>query len=109
MIKSELVTRILERNPDLYHRHVEQAVKTVLHTIEQALARGDRVELRGFGVFTAKKRRPKEGRNPRTGVAVAVPEKWHPFFHPAREIHRSLNGHSPPPLTGRADNQDRER
>ncbi len=64
MIKSELVLRIAERNPHLYHRDVENIVNTVLMTITEALKNGDRVELRGFGAFSAKQRRARTGRNP---------------------------------------------
>ena len=80
MIKSELVLRIAERNPHLYQRDVEILVNAILDTIADALARGDRVELRGFGAFSVKRREARRGRNPRTGAAVAVSEKAIPVF-----------------------------
>src|ERR687897_906302 len=72
MIKSELVLKIAEQNPHLYQRDVENIVNAILDTIADALARGDRVELRGFGAFSVKKRDARTGRNPRTGETVAV-------------------------------------
>ena len=71
MIKSELVMRLAERYPHLYHRDVERIVSTVLDEISAALAGGDRVELRGFGAFSVKVRPARQGRNPRTGEAVS--------------------------------------
>ena len=71
MIKSELIQKIATTNPHLYHRDVERIVNVVFDEIVEALARGDRVELRGFGAFTVKHRAARQGRNPRTG-AVGV-------------------------------------
>ena len=78
MIKSELVLKIAEQNPHLYQRDVENIVNAILDTIADALARGDRVELRGFGAFSVKKRDARTGRNPRTGETVSVEEKVDP-------------------------------
>ena len=78
MIKSELVLKIAEQNPHLYQRDVENIVNAILDTIADALTRGDRVELRGFGAFSVKKRDARTGRNPRTGAAVSVSEKVDP-------------------------------
>src|ERR1044071_6991248 len=75
MIKSELVLKIAEQNPHLYQRDVENIVNAILDTISDALARGDRVELRGFGAFSVKKRDARTGRKPRTGETVSVSEK----------------------------------
>jgi integration host factor subunit beta len=75
MLKSELIERIAEQNPHLYQRDVETIVNAILNTITTALARGDRVELRDFGVFTVKRRNARTGRNPRNGERVAVSEK----------------------------------
>ena len=91
MIKSELVQRIAQANPHLYQRHVELIVNTILDEITQALARGDRVELRGFGAFSVKHREARIGRNPRTGEAVAIEEKWTPFFKAGKEMRERLN------------------
>jgi integration host factor subunit beta len=91
MIKSELVQRIAERNPHLYQRDVENIVNAILDTITDALARGDRVELRGFGAFSVKKRDARTGRNPRTGETVSVSEKVIPVFKTGKEMRLRLN------------------
>ena len=75
MIKSELVQKLAEQNPHLYHRAVERIVSTIFDEITDALVRGDRVELRGFGAFSVKHRPERTGRNPRTGEALPVPAK----------------------------------
>lgn len=94
MIKSELVQVIAEMNPHLYQRDVEKIVNTVLDEIADALSRGDRVELRGFGAFSVKNRPARTGRNPRTGVTVQVEEKWVPFFKTGKELRERLNAES---------------
>ena len=75
MIRSELIQKIADDNPHLYQRDVENIVNTIFEEIIGALAKGDRVELRGFGAFSVKKRDPRIGRNPRTGESVSVEEK----------------------------------
>ena len=91
MIKSELVQKIAEEKPDLYQRDVENIVNAILDTITEALARGDRVELRGFGAFSVKKRDARTGRNPRTGETVSVSEKVIPVFKTGKEMRGRLN------------------
>jgi integration host factor subunit beta len=91
MIKSELVQRIASRNPHLYLRDVEKIVNAILGEITGALARGDRVELRGFGAFSVKYRDARIGRNPRTGAHVPVNEKAVPFFKTGKEMRERLN------------------
>lgn len=91
MIKSELVQRLAERNPHLYQRDVEHIVNAVLDEVGNALMRGDRVELRGFGAFSVKNRPSRTGRNPRTGQKVAVTEKYVPFFKTGKEMRERLN------------------
>ena len=95
MIKSELVQRLTSRNPHLYQRDVEHVVEAVLGEITAALARGDRVELRGFGAFSVRKRAARRGRNPRTGDEVAVTGKFAPFFKTGKELRDRLNGREP--------------
>ena len=91
MIKSELVARLTQRYPHLYHRDVERIVTTVLDEITKALAKGHRVELRGFGAFSVKIRPSRQGRNPRTGEPVSVEEKRAPFFRTGKELRERLN------------------
>ena len=92
MIRSELVEKIAEANPHLYQRDVERIVSTVFNEIIEALADGDRVELRGFGAFSVKKRDARIGRNPRTGESVQVEEKHVPFFKTGKLLRDRLNG-----------------
>ncbi len=91
MIKSELIQQIADENPHLFQRDVERIVSTLFEEITSALARGDRVELRGFGAFSVKKRDARMGRNPRTGDAVPVPEKSVPFFKAGKELRERMN------------------
>lgn len=91
MIKSELVQLIAEQNPHLYQRDVENIVTAILEEISEALANGDRVELRGFGAFSVKNRAARVGRNPRTGERVDVEEKWVPFFKTGKDLRERLN------------------
>ena len=91
MIKSELVARIADANPHLFQRDVERIVNTIFDEISAALARGDRVELRGFGAFSVKHRPARIGRNPRTGESVKVDAKTVPFFKSGKEMRLRLN------------------
>ena len=91
MIKSELVQKIAEKNTHLYHLDIERIVNTVLDEIINALKEGDRVELRGFGAFSAKARTARMGRNPRTGESVEVVAKRVPFFKTGKELRERLN------------------
>ena len=91
MIRSELVQKIAEENPHLYQRDVERIVSTVFEEIIAAMSRGDRVELRGFGAFSVKRRDARTGRNPRTGESVHVEEKHVPFFKTGKLLRDRLN------------------
>lgn len=91
MTRSELIEELARRNPHLLQRDVEAIVSTVFEEITAALARGERVELRGFGAFTAKTRQPRLGRNPRTGEAVAVGAKRLPFFKAGKDLRERIN------------------
>ena len=95
MTKSELIQRLAERNPHLYLRDIEKIVETVFDEITGALARGDRVELRGFGAFSVKSRDARTGRNPRTGETVSVDAKRLPFFKTGKALRERLNGGAP--------------
>lgn len=92
MIRSELIQKIADENPHLYQRDVEKIVNTIFDEITKAMAGGDRVELRGFGAFSVKKRDQRTGRNPRTGEAVDVDEKYVPFFKTGKLLRDRLNG-----------------
>jgi integration host factor subunit beta len=94
MTKSELIQRLAEQNPHLFQRDVERIVATILDEITAALARGDRVELRGFGAFSVKHRSARIGRNPRTGESVSVAEKVVPYFKTGKELRERLNNGS---------------
>ncbi len=91
MIKSELVSRLAEANPHLYQRDVERIVNTVFGEITSALARGERIELRGFGAFSVKHRGARMGRNPRTGESVHVEAKHVPYFKAGKDLRVRLN------------------
>ncbi len=93
MIRSELIQKIADDNPHLYQRDVERIVNTIFDEIIEAIASGNRVELRGFGAFSVKKRDARTGRNPRTGEAVQVEEKHVPFFKTGKLLRDRLNGH----------------
>jgi integration host factor subunit beta len=94
MLKSELIQRISAQNPHLYQRDIEKIVDAMLNAIVDAMRRGDRVELRGFGAFSAKRWAARQGRNPRTGVVVQVAPKAMPYFKPGKEMHARLNPES---------------
>lgn len=91
MTKSELIARIAAANPHLYQRDVERLVTKIFEEITVALARGDRVELRGFGAFSVKERGERVGRNPRTGEAVSVSAKYIPYFKTGKQLREKLN------------------
>jgi integration host factor subunit beta len=91
MLKSELVLRLRARYPHLYERDIEKVVNAILEKIIESLARGGRVELRGFGVLFVKQREARNGRNPKTGAAVSVSAKALPFFRTGKEMHKRLN------------------
>lgn len=96
MIKSELIARIAEEFPHLQRQDVDKAVTTVLDEITQALAHDQRVELRGFGAFSARWRDARQARNPRTGDPVSVPRKRAPMFRAGKELRERLNvGYAP--------------
>lgn len=91
MIKSELILRVAEIYPHLYQRDVEAIVNRLLDEIGDAMGRGDRVELRGFGTFSVKQREARIGRNPRSGESVAVSKKHAPFFKTGKDLRERMN------------------
>ena len=91
MTKSELIQRLADRNPHLFLRDIEKIVDTFFDEVTNALAKGDRVELRGFGAFSVKHREARTGRNPRTGETVQVEAKRLPFFKTGKALREKLN------------------
>jgi integration host factor subunit beta len=91
MTKSELVQRVAELSPYLRHGDVERVVQTIFTSIGNALARRDRIEIRGFGTFFVKHRSARLGKNPRTGTTVEVSPKVIPYFRTGKQLHASLN------------------
>ena len=94
MTRSELILKISQKNPHLFNRDIEEVVNAIFVEISQALSRGDRIELRGFGAFSIKHRRSRIGRNPRTGESVHVDEKKIPFFKTGKKLRQLLNSES---------------
>ena len=91
MIRSELVQKLCNDFPDLSQREVENVVGAFFDSITDQLAKGGRVELRGFGAFSTRQRDARTGRNPRTGEAVDVKAKRVPYFKPGKEMRERLN------------------
>lgn len=102
MLKSELIAKIAGANPHLFQRDVERIVNVVFDEIVDALARGQRVELRGFGAFTVKHRGARVGRNPRTGATVSVDQKFVPFFKTGKELREKLNEKASAPAAAKS-------
>lgn len=89
--KSELINTIAEQQPHLAQKDVEYAVKCILEKMSSALSRGDRIEIRSFGSFSLHFRKPRMGRNPKTGDPVALPGKHVPHFKPGKEMRERIN------------------
>ena len=90
MTRSDLVEELAARCGQLTHRDAEPAVKTILDAVGDALVRGHRIEIRGFGSFSVTHRPPRLGRNPRSGEAVQIPEKRVPHFKPGKALRESV-------------------
>ena len=91
MTRSELIERIAEKNPHLMQKDVDRIVDVILNKVISSLAKGDRVEFRGFGAFSIRKRSPRTARNPRTGTKVIVEERNIPHFKTGKQLHELLN------------------
>lgn len=100
MTKSELIEALARRQMHLAFVDVELAVKNVVEQMSQALAQGERIEVRGFGSFALHYRPPRMGRNPKTGESVALPGKHVPHFKPGKELRERVNQHAGEPVTG---------
>jgi len=91
VLRSELELHVAEANPHLRQGDAEKIIDTILNEIAAAMARGDRVELRGFGAFSVTRRGARTGRNPRTGAPVAIEQKLIPYFKAGKEMRERLN------------------
>ena len=91
MTKSDLIARLAERFPQLVAKDADFAVKMILDEMSEALAKGDRIEIRGFGSFSLNYRPPRVGRNPKSGDKVSVPEKWVPHFKAGKELRERVD------------------
>ena len=91
MTRSDLVAELANRFGQLTHRDAEYAVKTILDAVSNALVRGHRIEIRGFGSFSVNRRPPRMGRNPRSGESVAIPEKRVPHFKPGKALREAVD------------------
>ena len=96
MTKSELIVRLAERFPQLVTKDADFAVKMILDAMADALVRGHRIEIRGFGSFALNYRPPRTGRNPKSGEKVDVPAKWVPHFKAGKELRARVNGGNDP-------------
>ena len=96
MTRSDLVEALANRFPQLTQKDAESAVKAILDAMSQALVRGHRIEIRGFGRFTINRRPPRMGRNPRSGESVAIPEKRVPHFKPGKALREAVGQDSEP-------------
>lgn len=92
MTKSDLIARLAERFPQLVAKDADFAVKMILDAMSEALVKGDRIEIRGFGSFSLNYRPPRVGRNPKSGDKVSVPEKWVPHFKAGKELRERVDG-----------------
>ncbi|WP_018231484.1 integration host factor subunit beta [Thioalkalivibrio thiocyanodenitrificans] len=95
MTKSELIDVLARKQSHLAYKDVELSVKTMLEHMSQALATGDRIEIRGFGSFSLHFRPPRVGRNPKTGETVSLPGKYVPHFKPGKELRERVNTREP--------------
>ena len=91
MTKSDLIARLAERFPQLVAKDADLAVKMILDAMSEALSKGDRIEIRGFGSFSLNYRPPRVGRNPKSGDKVDVPAKWVPHFKAGKELRERVD------------------
>ncbi len=103
MTKSELIARLAERNPRLVARDADEAVNTMLDAMTDALAGGQRIEIRGFGSFALNYRPPRVGRNPKSGDRVQVPAKYVPHFKAGKELRERVDGEAGSDSNGEDD------
>ena len=89
--KKDLIDRISKNQDQLPHRDIELAVKTIINCMTQALSTGERIELRGFGSFSLRYRKPRIGRNPKSGMTVNINERYVPHFKPGKNLKNKVN------------------
>ena len=89
--KKELIEKISRSQDQLPHRDIELAVKTVIECMTQALSSGKRIEIRGFGSFSLRYRKPRVGRNPKSGMSVTINERYVPHFKPGKNLKKRVN------------------
>lgn len=92
MTRSDLIQQLASKFPQMTAQDIELAVKTILEGVSGTLAKGGRIEVRGFGSFRLNHRDPRKGRNPKTGASVAVPAKYVLYFRPGRELKERVDG-----------------
>ena len=102
MTRSDLVEELSNQFGQLTHRDAEYAVKTLLDAVSDAMVRGHRIEIRGFGSFSVNRRPPRMGRNPRSGESVDIPEKRVPHFKPGKALREAVDAHTEALLTAQA-------
>ncbi len=102
MTRSDLVEDLANRFGQLTQRDAEYAVKTILDAVSDALVRGHRIEIRGFGSFSVNRRSPRMGRNPRSGESVAIPEKRVPHFKPGKALREAVDARTAELLASKA-------
>ncbi len=105
MTRSDLIEELSNRFGQLTHRDAEYAVKTILDAVSDALVRGHRIEIRGFGSFSVNRRPPRMGRNPRSGESVAIAEKRVPHFKPGKALREAVDIRTEVLLTAQAAKQ----
>ena len=98
MTKSELIVRLAERFPQLVAKDADYAVKMILDAMIDSLSQGGRIEIRGFGSFSLHFRPPRQGRNPKTGEAVALAGKYVPHFKPGKDLRERVNAGQSHPI-----------
>lgn len=108
MTRSDLVEELAARFDQLTQRDAELAVKTILDAVSDALVRGQRIEIRGFGSFSVTRRPPRLGRNPRSGEAVQIPAKRVPHFKPGKALREDVDHTMPVAASDAAPLQQRK-
>jgi integration host factor subunit beta len=91
MTRAELIDRLAQQQPHLSASDIELAVKALLDQLSATLARGERIEVRGFGSFAVRHREPRVARDPRTGAPVPLDTRHVPYFRPGKELRERVN------------------